>query len=273
MKKQLKKIKFIKDRYDRFRISSIKQAVKQQNLKNILSVISAYPIENHYGTSIINTAYIWYKVKALHAFQVSLINEALKNEYGTNVEKIVDLGDSSGLHLLYTKEINLDILDKRDCSYVGVNIDGGALKKIEDKGFRAIYYDIEEAIFKYEDFVDADYVFMFETLEHLNNPATVLRKIKEDINPKALIITVPFVRGSRVGIEKTSTGKINLTPEDVHIFELSPKDWGQLFTYAEWTIDYEQVYYQYKRNLMTNWFWRWYWEYFDYEGFIGYVLK
>ena len=273
MKEKLKKIKFIRDQYDRFRTSSIKKAVEQQNLKNILSVISAYPIENHYGTSIINTAYIWYKVKALHAFQVSLIDRVIGNESGININKIVDLGDSSGLHLLYTKEINLDILDKRDCSYVGVNIDGGALKKIEDKGFRAIYYDIEEAIFKYEDFADADYVFMFETLEHLNNPGTVLRKIKEDINPKALIITVPFVRKSRVGIEKTSTGKINLTPEDVHIFELSPKDWRQLFTYARWTIDYEQVYYQYKRNLMTNWFWRWYWEYFDYEGFIGYVLK
>ena len=273
MKDKLKNIKWLKDKYDDFRINSIHKAIIQQSLIKRDGDVISTDLTDQYGTFKVDDIYLTRKVRALHAFQVSLIDRVGLDH--PKVKKIVDFGDSSGQHLLYTKEL---LFKLRDILYIGVNIDKGALKKIKEKGFIPIHYDIEEAIFKYEDFSDADYVYMFETLEHLNNPGTVLRKIKEDINPKALIITVPYVRKSRVGIEKTSKGKTDLTPEDVHIFELSPYDWKQLFTYAGWTINYEQIYYQYpekKEGLITlsrSLFYRWYWDRFDYEGFAGFIL-
>ncbi len=274
MKQILKKIKFIKEWYNRFRISSIHKAIIQQNLDGYLGTITGLnaDITDHYGSFKIDTDYIARKVRALHAFQIKLIGIGINTESSIQ-EKIVDLGDSSGQHLFYTRRAVIGTQSPRWYD-VGVNIDENAIKKITEKGFRAVKYNIEKGDFKDSNFKDADYVYMFETLEHLNNPGTVLKKIKEDINPKALIITVPHVRKSRVGIEKTSKGKEgDLTPEDIHIFELSPKDWKQLFTYAGWKVDYEQIYYQYPQNRITKYFWRWYWNRFDYEGFGGYILN
>lgn len=60
--------------------------------------------------------------------------------------------------------------------------------------------------------------------------------------------------------------------EDVHIFELSPKDWKLLVEFSGWEVVSEKIYYQYPK-----WHWLYFtkylWKKFDFEGFYIMELK
>ena len=81
IRQKLKNIKWINDRYDEFRINSIITAVREQDLLKRYVDIIAYPVEEQYGTFELEDLYIKEKVRALHAFQVELINKEINNGY------------------------------------------------------------------------------------------------------------------------------------------------------------------------------------------------
>ena len=115
---------------------------------------------------------------------------------------------------------------------------------------------------------------MFQTLEHLENPIAVLRNIKMFVKPERLIITIPYLKKSRIGMDylRNDTGKESR--EDVHIFELNPEDWKLLFKYCGWEVEKEEIYYQYPKGLgLFSTVLKWLWKKKDYEGFYGVVLK
>jgi len=272
MKEYLKNKRAVKTLYDRFRIWSIESALKQQKLYKTYQGID--DIIGQYTTSELDTAYLQTKVRGLHAFQKKLIDLAVSGQFimsrNVDINTVVDLGDSSGRHLEYVA----DLVGYSGVKYTGVNIDSEAVRRICDRGFNGVRNYIESFISK--DMFDDPYdlVLMFETLEHLQNPIYILKSLNEVMGKSSrFIITVPYVRRSRVGLHhlKKRGESFKQPPEDIHLFELSPYDWGLLFEYTGWEVIYEQIYYQHPKGFC--WPLKYYWRHFDFEGFYGVILK
>ena len=87
----------------------------------------------------------------------------------------------------------------------------------------------------------------YQTVEHLNSPITFLKSISQNSNCEYFLLTVPYIL-NRIGLEhirENSENKVHA--ENIHIFELSPKDWKLLFKHSGWEVVKEKIYYQYPR--------------------------
>ena len=227
----------------------------KQELENIVPDIT-----NQYSNTNLNSEYLITNVRAMHAFQISLVNKIIKE---FNNPTVIDIGDSSGTHLQYLRSMyNIKCLS--------VNIDPVAIQKIKEKGLEAINTNVEY-LDKYN--INPDIILCFETLEHLHDPISFLYNLSSKTNAKYLIITVPYLKNSRVGlhyIRNGISGRDN--PENTHIFELSPEDWKLIMKYSGWDIAYEQIYLQYPIISYLHVV-KWYWKKYDFEGFYGIILR
>lgn len=148
-------------------------------------------------------------------------------------------------------------------------MDEVAVNKIRKDGLEAIHCRAED-LHSYD--VGVDIFLCFEMLEHLMTPAEFLYNLSTKTNCKALVMTVPYVTCSRVGLHHIrNNNKRNVTPENTHIFELSPYDWRLLFMHSGWALKLERMYLQYPSkgplHLMKR-----YWKKNDFEGFYGAIL-
>jgi hypothetical protein len=247
-------------------IASLKSAIKEQALDNYLpKLMEAVPdISDQYTYSTVEGEYLNLKCRGLHAFQVRMFEQLLKKK-GLNNPKVVDIGDSSGTHMRYLR----DICGCADT--LSLNLDDEAVLKIKGKGLAAINCRAEKLA---ELEVKADIFCTFEMLEHLSDPVRFLYDLTKNEDVKYLYITVPYIRQSRVGLSEI---RLNvtcdfLTAEGCHIFELSPDDWEILFRFAGWKVEFRDIYRQYPRfNLLF--FTKYLWKRFDFEGFYGVVLS
>ena len=153
---------------------------------------------------------------------------------------------------------------------VSVNLDTNAIKKIKEKGLEAIHSKAEE-LSKYN--INPDLFMSYQTVEHLNSPITFLKSISQNSNCEYFLLTVPYILNSRIGLEhirEKSENKVHA--ENIHIFELCPKDWKLLFKHSGWEVVKEKIYYQYPRmhplRILKNT-----WAKYDFEGFYGVLLK
>jgi len=260
LRTKLKNIKWIKSLYDSFRMYSIKLASKQQRLDRKELEFIIPDITEQYNTSVLDTKYLNLKVRAVHAFQIDLIKRICKDGY-----YISDIGDSSGNHIIYTEAFFNNIIS------TSVNSDSKAVKKIRSKGLHAEKRTAEDYV---ENVKEADLVFLFQTLEHFENPISFLKKAKN--HTKRMIITVPYLKNSRVGfhhLRDTNHPFWQGEPEDLHYYELSPEDWKLIFEFTGWKVKYEKIYYQYPRWVpIVSWLLKRYWRRFDFEGFYGVIL-
>ena len=249
---------------------SIYTAIREQRLlmlKNILEKIVP-DITHQYSSFDIDNDYLRTSIRAQHAFQMSLVNEALSSPLFSLKEPltIVDIGDSAGSHIQYIKEL----YKNRNIRSMSVNVDSEAVKRIRKIGLEAIQARAEDLASLS---VKADIFLSFELLEHLMNPFEFLNKIS-NTPCKFLIITVPYLANSRVGLHHIRNNqKHNVNQENTHILELSPEDWRLIFKHSGWTIITEKIYYQYpKKSIFSFWLKR-YWRRYDFEGFYGAILK
>jgi 2-polyprenyl-3-methyl-5-hydroxy-6-metoxy-1,4-benzoquinol methylase len=256
---------------EKYCLNSIGLALKEQGLLAINNkLIEAVPdITNQYSSFSVTGEYLNAKVRGLHAFQVFLVNQALEllsGELGKTVT-IVDIGDSAGTHVQYFKELNKN----KDLRCLSVNLDRQAIDRIRSKGLEAVEARAENLASLS---IKADIFVSFEMLEHLMDPCNFLKSLAENSDCKAFVITVPYVKHSRVGfnyIRHNLTGGINA--ENTHIFELSPHDYNLLFKHSGWKIIYEKIYFQYPQRLLFRWLAKKHWQKHDYEGFYGVILR
>ena len=252
------------------RIKSISAAVREQKLFPIYDQLALIvpDITHQYSSSDIDTEYWVTKVRALHSFQVALVNEALQFIHSSPEDTltIVDIGDSAGTHLQYIKAIHKD----RNIRCLSINIDTEAVRRIKEKELEAICARAEDLASLS---VEADIFLSFEMLEHLMNPCEFLWSLSET-NCKAFVVTVPYLASSRVGLHHIRHDqKRNVNPEEAHIFELSPEDWRLIFKHSGWTIQADKIYLQYPKRSPFRFLWRRYWRGYDFEGFYGAILK
>jgi hypothetical protein len=206
------------------------------------------------------------KVRALHAFQVSLVIEALRRlgaDEGRTV-RVVDIGDSAGTHITYLRALFPRI------EGWSVNLDREAVARIRSKGLRAIQA-------RAEDFsaypVNAEILMCFQLLEHLSCPVDFLRALSSRSTCRFLVLTVPYLHRSRVGLHQLRRQeKVATSAENTHIFELCPADWGLLFRHTGWSPVHEEVFWQYPRTGPLR-LMRFYWAGRDFEGFYGALLQ
>ena len=123
------------------------------------------------------------------------------------------------------------------------------------------------------DALSIEVFLLFETLEHLLDPIGFLRSIREP-NSEYFVLTVPYVKSSRTGFSqiRNESDHRKITPENTHIFELSPQDWELIFRFTGWEVEYRRIYKQYpwwSKIFLVHLIWR----AFDFEGFYGVVLK
>jgi len=275
IKQRMKRYSKVKKLYDTFRIRSILWALKKQKLTLRFNQLKELDlVSDQYTTASIDTEYLKTKVLGLHAFQVSLFLEFMQSQTGKEW-KIIDLGDSSGNHILYMKEL----FKEYDFKSISINLDEEAIRKIKGKGLNYATTSIEDylnVIGRPKELREV--ALLLQTLEHLENPISVLKGVKEQ-KVDGFIITVPFVKRSRIGMHHLRNNfRSNLLKEpnieNTHIFELSPDDWNVLFKYCGWEVEYQKVYYQFPVNLpIISLLLRWYWQLFDFEGFYGCILK
>lgn len=208
------------------------------------------------------------KRRTLQAFQCSLMLKFLDNVNSAELT-VVDIGDSAGTHMLYLKELTKD---RFKIYTISVNLDPRAIEKIKARGLKAIHCRAEEL-----DLGDqhVDFFTSFQMVEHLHNPAIFFRRLAKKSKTDKMIITVPYLKDSRVGLHQIryKTNK-KISAEEEHIFELSPQDWTLLFLHSGWKVIHSQIHYQYPQqwpviSLILKLFWR----YSDFEGFWGAILE
>lgn len=254
------------------RIRSIRAAVREQKLSSIYEQLTAIvpDITHQYSSFDLDTEYLITNVRAMHSFQIALVNETLKSTDGltknTDTITIVDIGDSAGTHLQYIKALYQD----RNIRCLSINIDSEAVRRIKEKGLEAICARAEDlASFS----VNADILLSFEMLEHLMNPCQFLRSLSEK-KCRAFVVTVPYLACSRVGLHHIRHNqRRDVNPENTHIFELSPEDWRLIFQHSGWEVVAERIYRQYPKKSPFRFLMKRYWQRYDFEGFYGAILK
>lgn len=210
------------------------------------------------------------KIRGMHAFQCLLMFKALDyHKNFSNKINVVDIGDSSGTHMLYLKDFMKDRLNVDSYS---VNLDPGAIKKIKSKGLKALLCRAEDLDLGEQ---KIDLFVSFEMVEHLHNPSIFFRRLAKKSNGDKIVITVPYRRKSRVGLNYLRNEiKKKVYAENVHIFELCPEDWTKLMLHSGWRVINNEIYYQYPRKLpLLRKIFAWYWGKTDYEGFWGAILE
>lgn len=256
---------FLRETYQSVMRTSIEKASKEQGLKNVADKLTKIvpDITNQYSTFKVDNPYLKVKVRNQHAFQIALANVVI-----SEFEKltIVDIGDSAGTHLQYIMGLHSK---NKEIQCLSVNLDAQAVEKIQQKGLEAVNARAED-LHNYN--INADIFLCFQTLEHLMNPCHFLHELSTKTNAKYMVITVPYLKNSRVGLDHIREGGVrNVYAENTHIFELSPKDWKLLVRHSGWDIAQERIYLQYPKTgflRITKALWR----HLDFEGFYGMIL-
>lgn len=245
---------------------SLRAATREQGLSELARRLEQIvpDITKQYTTHPLADDYAVLKVRSVHAFQISLVQRAIELvRTGANEPlTLVDIGDSAGTHLLYLRGLYGELRS------LSVNLDAEAVAKIRSKGLEAIHARAED-LHKYD--ISPDIFTCFETFEHLHAPLVLLEALSR-VQCKSLVVTVPYVADSRVALDYIRNRQEKpVSPEAVHVFELSPADWRPLFRFAGWRIVEDRIYRQYPKMPPLS-LTKPIWKSIDFEGFYGAVL-
>jgi hypothetical protein len=259
----------------RMQLASLRSAAREQGLDRLSErLVEIVPdLTSQYTTFRVDNEFLQVKTRSLHAFQIDLAIKAINYIPPKESIYVVDIGDSSGTHLIYLNSILRDDMRFASCNlnYLSVNLDPIAVDKIASRGIRAILCRAEDLYKNYK--IKADLILSFEMLEHLYDPVSFLNILSEKSVCEYFVLTIPYLSQSRVGLHHIRHGQNRVVyPENTHIFELSPTDWKLIFQHAGWKVVNEAIYRQYP--LWSVWILlKPLWKKLDFEGFYGVILK
>jgi hypothetical protein len=256
-------------------LASIRSAAREQHLDRLAKRLDEIipDLTSQYTTFSVDNDFLKTKVRTLHAFQINLVIKAISYIPPKDSLYLVDIGDSSGNHLIY-----LNAFLENDVRFsfnrpktLSINLDPNAVEKIASKGIAVKLCRAEDLYENYK--IKADLIMSFEMLEHLYDPLSFLNNLSKKSVSEYFVLTVPYLSQSRVGLDHIRHGRQKLVyPENTHIFELSPDDWKLLFQHAGWKILNEAIYRQYPRRSLWG-LMKLLWKKLDFEGFYGVILK
>lgn len=258
--------------YHALSAAAIDAAAREQGLAGLRDRLSAIlpDIRDQYSLAMDDAEYSRYwqrKLRTLHAFQVQFVLDALRHVEGQKLI-LADIGDSSGNHSTY-----LRALEPRISRVISVNLDPVAVDKVRAKGGDALLARAEEMDLEG---IEPDMFMSFEMVEHLSDPVRFLHRLATQGKSPWLLMSVPYVRQSRFGGRELDWPLDRLPPaitaEEMHLFELSPKDWLRLARFSGFSPVFTRIYRQYPRKhplALT----RALWASLDFEGFFAVFLK
>ena len=252
---------------ERLLVQCLHQALREQSLlETYARLLPIVPdIQQQYSSFSLDTEYLTLKTRGLHAFQVSLVQKALSLlDIDTSSQfTVVDVGDSSGAHVQYIRSLY------ENSRSLSVNLDREAVERIRRKGLEALHERAEDVASLG---LTPDILLSFQTLEHLVSPISFLRSLSAGAPCRALVVTVPYLARSRVGLDYIRAAeRTGASPERVHVFELSREDWLLIFQFSGWRVLHDQTYLQYPRRGPLRPM-KAYWKAMDFEGFYGAIL-
>ena len=240
----------------------------RKSLMRIVPDLSA-----QYTNHKMETPYEIENLRCVHAFQMGLVFKAialLDNKRDRDVFTIVDIGDSSGTHLKYLKEMEESKGGSTRYRLLSVNLDPVAVQKIKGKGIEAVLCRAEQLV---ERGIHAQIFLSFAMLEHLFDPINFLHDMASKTNCDYFVITVPYVRRSRLGLQYVRhSNEGEAYAESTHIFELSVEDWNLVFSFSGWEVVVADIYKQYPKYGLLR-ITQPIWSRFDFEGFYGVILR
>ena len=121
-------------------LRSLESAVREQGLYALREKLRGVvgDLSDQYTHTKVADPYIECKVRNMHAFQISLVQEII-GQFQSPV--IVDIGDSSGTHLRYVQGL---FSEGRDIRTLSVNLDAQAVARIKARGMEAIHARAED---------------------------------------------------------------------------------------------------------------------------------
>ncbi len=256
---------------------SVNSACREQRLAELRDTISSIVPDITDQCTTYELSPPWPNiVRSRHSVQVKLMEAAVSRLDAVSPISVVDIGDSAGTHLRYLMGLN----SNREFQSLSINLDPIAIEKIRSIGLMAIQVRIE-SMYDHPEFIsDADIYLCFETLEHLRDPVTFLHGLASNTTGRYLILSMPYLRKSRVGLHQLRaqpghimTGRQKaFAAESTHIFELCPEDWNLVFRFAGWRVVESIRYTQYpKRNPL--WLTRFLWRRLNFDGHYGVILQ
>lgn len=247
---------------------SLRNAVKRQGLNLYDNDIS----DQYTEMKIEKGSFLEYKLRSLHSFQVDLVLDILASKcfFKRKPLNLFDIGDSSGNHILLLKRFY------KNLNTVSFNCDYKAIRKIKAKGLKAEMVRPDHNV---NDWIrcawlpKADVIMCFETMEHMTNLVSFIKNLKDVTN--TFVFTVPYVRKSRIGFHHMKGKNAGSSPEDLHVHELSPKDYDIIFRHYGWKNKVGRIHWQYSKWNVLWPLLALFWYLIDYEGFYGaiYVRK
>lgn len=254
---------------------SLDLAAKQQKLMDFEGVISDLGIDlsKQYTKDFILNDVTKRKIENEHSFQIGFTLKAVnwmlnKGAINSDYASIVDIGDSAGTHSKYLKYFLKDRIETIDCT--SVNLDPVAIEKITRGGGTAVLCRAED----YSADRPVTLYLSFEMIEHLHNPAIFFHKMASADNGQYMVVTMPYVKTSRVSAEYMNDGGSDkVYAEDVHIFELCPEDWEKIALHGGWKTIHKDIYYQYPTRHVLSSAYKMIWRKFDFEGFLALFLE
>lgn len=175
---------------------------------------------HHYGDMVVHDPSLQYVIQSFTIDRINFIRDSMGE---TSDMCIADLGDSNGI---FIRAIGKD--------GISVNISDPAIISLYGKGLAVVKADIEHLPFKSG---SIDTIFLFETLEHVPNPITLLKEI-ERVVTRSLILSVPYV-------SETVVHPRNYDPYrpqyQHHIFEFSPVDLKKIVTHSNFKVKDERI--------------------------------
>jgi hypothetical protein len=217
--------------------------------------------------SVPNRGHWELKRRLQHAFQCTLLLKALDTLPQRNV-RVVDIG-GTGIHTRY-----LSVLGSRGRSIdtVDVNVDPDVIAAQEAWGRQALLCRAEKLAAKLAG-EQVDLFLMFETAEHLHDPALFFHRLARRFDCP-VVLTVPYVRRSRVGLFNVRQGNRKvIAAGDEHIFELTPDDWTLLLRHAGWKVTCSDICRQYPTKYpLLRWYFSSLWRHAEFEGSWGAIL-
>ena len=258
---------------DNWMLWSLKKVYRKNNYESVIKEFESLDIDlsRQYTENGRMNPYRWYKLNNQHCFQTLFTARMLRKYINGKVLNLVDIGDSAGTHL---KKIGLLMAGEAgggvQINGVSVNLDPVAVDKINRNGGNAILCRAEE----YEPETKVDCYLSYEMVEHLHNPALFWHRLAKANKGEYMVVTVPYLRKSRVALHYSWGGGKDITAEQEHIFELCPLDWEKIALHGGWRLLEKEIYLQYPENipLLSRWLRR-IWRKKDYEGFLGLMLK
>ncbi|MBF0353748.1 MAG: hypothetical protein HQL43_00730 [Alphaproteobacteria bacterium] len=258
--------------YQKLSAASLDAAAKEQGLLDLRQRLRTIlpDIRDQYSLAMDEAEYVRYwecKMRSLHAFQVQMALEAIAHLGGSNLV-LADIGDSCGNHATYIKA-----LEPRVKRVISVNLDPVAVDKVKSKGGDALLARAEEMDLEG---IAPDLFMTFEMVEHLTDPLRFLHRLATSGSSPWLLMSVPYVRQSRFGGREldmdTALLPSAITAEEMHLFELSPKDWLRLARFSGFSPVLSRLYRQYPKKhflAVTASLWA----RLDFEGFFAVLLK